>query len=40
LPACPSDQSKSYDNCFGTYAWPMAMNTSVNPKMTKSTGQD
>jgi hypothetical protein len=22
LPACPSDQSKYYDNCFGTYTFP------------------
>ena len=22
LPACPSDQTKRYHNCFGTYTWP------------------
>ena len=21
LPACPSDQTKRYGNCFGTYIW-------------------
>ena len=22
LPNCPSDQTKRYHNCFGTYTWP------------------